>query len=600
MAAIQEPMLNALREILQERYVPYLPPLLGNADQANKPRKQVSRAFSAFVLQTCFGIDPETAAKAVIDDYDDHGVDAVYYHDEDKTLYFVQSKLKATEQFQLGEAQSFTAGVKLLINKNFGTFNQNVKNLEATIEDALDECDNIKLIAAFTGDGISIQALNHITQFIQDEQEEGDEQLQDDLVKFDAESVEEALRQEQAIKLVNDKIRIHKYRAVNEPRKTYYGIVSVSDLVGLHEKHGKGLYEKNIRYFIGAGRRGVNAAIKKTLLNEPENFLYLNNGITLVGNHIKQKSRARDNNTTRTFEVLGMSVVNGAQTISSAAQFVKDEPEADISKAQVMLTLVNTGTGDFHKQVTKARNLQNPVDLSNFAALDDNQERLRQEMALHGYDYHYRPQQAFRTGIPTIRIEELAKALACLHKDIRFPARLKSEAGLFTNTESDSYQCLFTTDLSGSVAINAVTAYNKIHGLLNNADRTSPSPERLVYRHCGYALASILLKRLKNKIDSAEILTAAQVEVLIGQPFDELRQQFADQYAVVGVGSAPHALFKRIPDTARITQKVAIEDQALSGDETVNTLLTRAVPADDPYNQALTNYLAGKAGQIQD
>ncbi|MCZ6097518.1 AIPR family protein [Escherichia coli] len=42
-------------------------------------------------------------------------------------------------------------------------------------------------------------------------------------------------------------------------------------------------------YFIGAGRRGVNRAIKDTLLHEPENFIYLNNGITLVGNAVKPK-----------------------------------------------------------------------------------------------------------------------------------------------------------------------------------------------------------------------------------------------------------------------------------------------------------------------
>ena len=48
-----------------------------------------------------------------------------------------------------------------------------------------------------------------------------------------------------------------------------------------------------------------------------------------------------------------------------------------------MVTIINTGNDAFHKQVTKARNLQNPVDLQTAAALDDTQERLRcQEMKM--------------------------------------------------------------------------------------------------------------------------------------------------------------------------------------------------------------------------
>ncbi len=598
MPAIQEPMLSALKGILKERYVPHLPPLLGDANPSDKPGKQISRAFSAFVLDTLFDLNPKAAALAVVDDYNDNGVDAIYYHESEKTLYFVQSKLKASEQFKFNEAQAFLSGVKQLINKQFETFNQNVENLEQSIEDALDKCDVIKLIIAYTGDGISIQAQNEIRQIIQAEQDDGDDQLQQELVEFNANSVEQALREEQAVKLVNEKIRIHNYSSVNDPRKTIFGIVKIEELIQLHQDYGKSLYEKNIRYFIGTGRRGVNAAIKKTLLNEPENFFYLNNGVTIIGSSIKQRSKLKGEKTTRDFEVLGMSVVNGAQTIATAAQFRQQYPDADISAAQVMLTLINAGTtSQFHKQVTKARNLQNPVDLSNFAALDDNQERLRQEITLFGVDYHYRPQWQVKTGIPVIDIETLAKALACFNNDIRYPARLKTELSQFTNTESEAYKNLFTADLSGSKAINVVRVYSVIQDLLKVADKSSPSPERLTYRHCGYALANVLMKRLTNKINGAEIVSAEQIEGLVSAPFDELRQQFVDLYQSDGYGSAPHAFFKRITDTARLIHKVMIATQNRGGDQTVINLQGR-LGQEDPYNQALTNYLAGKSEQL--
>ena len=220
MPAIQPAMFTALKTLLNERYVPHLPPLLGAANAANKPEKQTARALSAFTLQALFAVDPKTAAHAVVDDYNDNGVDAIYYHETDKTLYFVQSKLKASEQFQLAEAQAFLSGIKLLIAKQYDQFNQNVKNQAGAIDRALDECDQIKLLIAYTGDGISIQASNEIQRVIQAEIDEGEEQLQLQIIDFGPQQIEEMLRQEQAIKLVNDKIRIHKYRSAEGQRKT--------------------------------------------------------------------------------------------------------------------------------------------------------------------------------------------------------------------------------------------------------------------------------------------------------------------------------------------------------------------------------------------
>lgn len=595
--AVQTALMTALKTLLKDRFVPHLPPLLGDGNPADKENKQISRAFSAFAIQKLFDVDAITASKAVVDDYNDKGIDAVYYHEDNKILYLIQSKLKAAEQFQLGEAQSFLSGAELLINKDFDQFNQNVKNIQQEIEDALDECDQIKLLIVYSGDGITIQASSEIQQKVQSLIDDGEEQLQLNPDTFGPDEVEAALREEHAVKNINENIRIHKYRTCSQPRYTVFGLMKVKDLIDLHNEHGRSLYEKNIRYFIGAGRRGVNAAIKDTLLNSPDNFMALNNGITLVGNHVEAKSNVRGAKQTKNFQVLGLSVVNGAQTISSAAQFIVQNPEADISAAQVMVTIINTGNNDFHKQVTKARNLQNPVDLSNFAALDDNQERLRQEIALFGVNYQYRPQRQSTTGIPSITIESLAKALACLHQDIRYPARLKSEPSQFTNFEHDAYKSLFPLDLSGHKALNAHTVFAAIHQLTEAAERGAPSPEKLVYRHCGYAIASILMKKLLNKIEGADLLTEADVKVWLSVPFDEIRQQFADQYNHVSAGAMHHAFFKRITDTSRLINKVWIEHQGLQQDAAVTALLGRQAH-DDPYNQRLFDLLKNRAAQL--
>lgn len=593
MAAIQPAMLEALKKKLDERYVSHLPPLLGDGNPADQTTKQISRAFSAFAIQALFDVDAVTAAQAVVDDYNDKGLDAIFYDEKNSTLYLLQAKLKANEQFNLAEAQSFISGVRLLLNKQYDQFNQNVKDLEPLIEKAFRECDAIKLVLAYTGDGVTGQGRDEIVNAIQSEIDNGEEQLQPDIIEFGPREVEEFLREEEAIRPVNDKIRVHKYRRSDEPRKAIFGMARVSDLVSLHKTHGKALYAKNIRYFLGAGTRGVNSAIKETLQNAPENFFYLNNGITLVGGDIKQRDRARDNNTTRTYEIVGMSVVNGAQTISTAAQFLEQNPDADISDAQVMVTLIETGQGDFYKQVTKSRNLQNPVNLSNFASLDDTQERLRKEMAIYGVDYHYRPQQPPKAGLEVIRLSTLSKALACHNREISWCARLKTEPSRFTNAQSEEYAAIFTDELTGSVAINSYRVFDAIQALLLAAEKSSPSPEKLVYRHCTYALPFILMKMMKDKIYGREVLTYEQINPVISAVFDQLRQAFSDRYNIDGAGSAHHAFFKRISDVVGITKKVMIKHLGLEEDPAVSALVGRLDPR-DPNNQALVNLLAGK------
>src|SRR5690606_12964081 len=99
---------------------------------------------------------------------------------------------------------------------------------------------------------------------------------------------------------------------------------------------------------------------KATLRDDPGSFFYLNNGVTAVCDEIEQKGR-NPSNGFRKFKVRGLSIINGAQTVASAAEFVAQHPGSNIDDAKVMLTLIKApADGPFGKRVTKARNHQNP------------------------------------------------------------------------------------------------------------------------------------------------------------------------------------------------------------------------------------------------
>ena len=100
MVALSADYMAMLKKELTDRYVPMLSPLLPNARPLQEQQdKQVARALSAFVLRHYLDVAPQTAANAVIDDFNDNGIDAIYYHQSTETLYLVQSKLKPSEEF---------------------------------------------------------------------------------------------------------------------------------------------------------------------------------------------------------------------------------------------------------------------------------------------------------------------------------------------------------------------------------------------------------------------------------------------------------------------------------------------------------------------
>src|SRR5207244_3830382 len=148
--------------------------------------------------------------------------------------------------------------------------------------------------------------------------------------------------------------------------------------------------------------------------------------------------------------IRGLSVINGAQTIASAARFLEENTKANLSGARVSITLIKASAdGEFGKSVTRSRNHQNPVSLANFVALDDQQERLRLELAYLGIHYAYRVEVTdSKVGPTRIQVDEAAHGLALFQSDPRFAIWLKKEPARLLDTGSDQYKTLFPGSLT--------------------------------------------------------------------------------------------------------------------------------------------------------
>lgn len=554
MASLAENFDAILKDKLNAQFVPRLPPLLiKKGKPEEQDRKQLSRAFAGFVLHKHLDLSVVEACAAVVDDFDDCGIDAIAYVDQ--VLYLVQVKLKE-KAFDETDALKFRNGIALLIQGKFEQFNANVQKRVPELETALDSCNAIRLIVGYTGECITAHATQVLAHFYE-EVIEDEPRLEHDIVEFESTQIIDALLGEKAVGTVDAVIPFAKLQLVTEPRTTYFGIVRLHDLVALHQEKSKALYERNIRYFLGTKSSNVNQSIQETLRSDRQAFFYLNNGVTALADSIEKKGTSASPK----LKLRGLSVINGAQTISSAADYVKRFPEADISDARVLLTIIQAGSdSDFGRAVTKARNHQNPVTAGNFAALDPAQENLRRELDYLGYSYLYRP-EALPVGAeknPQIITFELAmRSLAIFGGDSYFPFWLKNEPIRFQQIDSAEYESLFSPPPMGSILVNKVNCYRFIRDVLAANDTPGGEDgERLFYRHGAYLIAAVLAKRLSGLVNSPIVVHREVLKQLVSGPLDECRYLcWENAKGLVGTRNSVLAFFRNQGNTVSLLER---------------------------------------------
>ena len=399
------------------------------------------------------------------------------------------------------------------------------------------------------------------------------------------------LQSSQAYQRVDTRISIEKCGHVTEPKTTYFGLVKLKDLVALHKRYDKSLYEKNIRTFLGH-KTEVNASIQKTLSEKPEHFVYLNNGVTALCGKINTGGKKR-------LDVEGFSVVNGAQTIASSAKFAADNPNTDIGSAKVSLTLIQADTDDeFGNSVTRARNHQNQVFFSDFVALHKEQERLRRELAHLGINYAYKAGAPDGNEIDRFQAEEAAHALALFHPDPRYVVWLKNEPSSLLDTSSERYAKLFNPQLTAFQLVNAVRFYRFVMDRMTR-ESWGYGQEKLTYKHGSFAFGWLLAKQVRTERDAAKLFDPAKLKTQLSAQADLLRQVLWSKTQLALGGKSPIQIFRSQNHVVPLLSAALIGHYGLAADPAVIAKQGRQ-QYDQPYQKDLFDYLISKAPQITD
>ncbi|WP_051061647.1 AIPR family protein [Nocardiopsis chromatogenes] len=399
-----------------------------------RERAWLSRAVAAAALRRETGLDREDCAKAVIDDYDDGGLDAVAVTDGAQ-VWLVQGKWsdKGNAGFSQSAALSLVHGLTLLEQRDFSSFNEKMQPFTAQLDSALaDTRLKIHLVIALVGDEpLSKHARDVLDRSVEDHHGHGPML---DYKLLGAGALLEQLKDDRSPVPVNVNVRMQKWIKRDTPFTAFQGTVAAGDVAKWYDGYGHRLFSQNIRNSLG--RTPINSGIQQTLADEPDNFWYFNNGITVLCDRVEEHwiSRRRPDEPVELI-LSKVSVVNGAQTVTSIHEAWSLDPEtvedADVSVRVIALGDLGEERAIYAKRITQTTNTQNDVSLRDFIALDDTQARIREDFDLSlGKQYVYKRGEADPAPEAGCSVVHAAVALACAHRTSELSVRAKRSTDL--------------------------------------------------------------------------------------------------------------------------------------------------------------------------
>jgi len=454
------------------------------ADLAGKSPPDVqqatlSRSLTAFAISGLTGSPVIQCAKFVWDGERDQGIDGCYFDVAKNMLVFVQSKWHAggTKTISKGDLLKFLHGVKLVLSANWASFSVKFKRQQSSIDQVLLKPDvSVVVAVAFTGDNKLGEECQEVLQQFQLDQNSAGDFLATRVL--DLKALHRIFRTATLASQPPFTGMLLDWGQISEPHQGVYGRICCEELAKLYSDVGEVLFEPNIRSFLGDGE--VNNQIFSTLTMKPEDFWYLNNGVTgICSRFSKTALGGGDNRQAGAFVFQGIQIVNGAQTIGSIARAYLKAP-AKVAKAFVnfkVISLEGTPLG-FTDTVTIATNKQNRVEEKDFLTLDPDQNRVKVELLAQGIQYIFRSGEVVIDPSKGFDVTEAMVMLACASTDVGNAVLAKRNIGLLLDRKASAYQSIFNSSIKGGPTWELVKTAREFESALSMAQYGASSQRR--------------------------------------------------------------------------------------------------------------------------
>lgn len=459
----------------------------------------LSRALAAYAVHHLIDMAPNVAADTIVDGYDDNGIDAIAFDESQSKLLLVQSKWSkdGNGEPDNGSVKKFVSGIRDLLSMNFERFNTKVQSRVDEIE-AILSLPTTKIVAILAHTGTQKLSIHSQRDF-----DDLKEEVNDAGEILEIEVLNQAKLHKSLTESLNNPIAANltlRYWGKREsPSLAFYGQICASDLAKLWAEHKERLLAKNLRGSLG-DNSDVNAEIRDTLVNSPEKFWYFNNGITAIASEVKKSAMGGGENDLGIFHCTDLYVVNGAQTISTIGRFAEKEPGHSLDKCFVQIRVVSLEAADdnFGDEITKTNNRQNKIDNRDFVSQDQEQKRIKTELAVDGIQYVImRSDEVFSDAL-SFNLHESTTALACASLDIAIIVQLKGQIGkIWDDLTKPPYKLLFNSGTTGMYVWRCVQISRMIEGELLVIEKSySLLREQKIVRYGNRLIAGLVFREI--------------------------------------------------------------------------------------------------------
>lgn len=474
-------------------------------DYETKPEPEqndclLSRSLAAYALALEAIVPAEVAASCITDGYDDNGIDGIYVkkEKEDTVLFLVQAKWSKDggSSPNLDGVGKFIRGIGDLLEQKFDKFNEKIKKKKSEILDALldTNCRIVAILVHTSNQKLGDHAQKEITDFCSSINDTT-EFLE--FLNLDQAGLFKSLATASATQRINLTIGLSEWGKKDEPYFAVYGTIEAEQVFAWWQEHQGRLFSKNLRGILG--ETTVNKEMRETLEKNPNKFWYFNNGITLVAEKLKKGPLNATNQSYAMFQCDGVSVVNGAQTVSTIGRHFLKAAKAPVGVLIPVRIISVEAVQDLDTQITRANNTQNKIEGRDFAAIDDQQQRIKLELAILGVTYQLTRQEGFTPGERIFDVEEAIIALACAKGEADLAITAKREIGKFwESTKKPPYTDVIRPNVHGQHVFNAVRLQREIDVAIIALAKTKQGKDETIMIWGNRMIASIVFASLSN------------------------------------------------------------------------------------------------------
>lgn len=512
-------------------------------EQSQQSKIFLSRGLAVLAASHLTELPVDELAKSVVDGGDDGGIDFIYFHPGERTLYLVQSKWHEDGHgsIELGDALKFISGVKRVLDNDIEGLNEKIRKKRQEIESALHDANaKFALIVAHTGqEKLSDAVQEEFDKYVNAQNDTSD--LMQCLVLSQS-HLHKAVATDLGGSPVSAEVQLSGWGQIREPHHAIYGQVCAADVAGWMQEHGVRLFERNLRQFLAGSP--VNQEIVSTLVQRPKDFWYFNNGITAVATRVAKKPIGGNSTASGVFECSGFSVVNGAQTVGSILAAAAQDPQA-VSEAMVPVRIISSEASPeaFASEVTRFTNTQNAIQNRDFVALDPEQERIRKELSIEGVEYAYKSGSVGGSVQNRFDLTDATVALACSNPDVSLAVHAKTGLGrLWEDIAKAPYKQIFNPGVSGPAVWEAVQVLRIVDEELAKATKKRSGRENLICVHGNrfieWAVLNALASQTGHSVATANEKASALVDAIVERLIQAVMLKYPDAY--------PASLFKNM------------------------------------------------------